>query len=314
MTTARVLAQAKVNLALRVLAREQSGFHQIETLFQRLALGDIVTVRAAAARSLDVRFADSARAADLGPVENNLAWRAAEAYAAVAGSPSGFDIEIEKFIPVGGGLGGGSADAAAVLRALDALAHRPLGHAALVDIAARLGADVAFLTSPSELALGWGRGERMLDLPPLPPAPVLLVVPTFGVNTAQAYGALAEHRAASPAGAVAAWRSPRALGSWSAVAADAVNDFESVIFEWHPQLATVRAQLAALPRTVLALMSGSGSTLFAVQDAASVPRAPTAPAITATEAAPGPAGLLALPAGWTMVTTGTAPAQPVVLA
>lgn len=290
MSIARVSAQAKVNLALRVIAREETGFHQIETVFQRLALSDVITVRTAPTRSLDARFADADRAADLGPVEQNLAWRAADAYARIAGWPGGFAIEIDKRIPVGGGLGGGSADAAAVLRALDALATRPLGSSALLEIAARLGADVAFLASASELALAWGRGDRLLDLPPLPAAPVLLVVPDFGVNTAQAYGALAAHRTATGARAGAAWRSPRTLGSWSAVAADAVNDFESVVFDQYPALAKVRAQLAALPRTVLALMSGSGSTLFAVQDA--------------SVATP---GLLALPTGWQFVATATAP-------
>jgi len=292
-STARVQAQAKVNLALRVLAREAGGFHQIETLFQRLALADVVSVHEAHTRALDVRFGDSARAVDLGPVEKNLAWRAAEAYAAVARWPQGFSIEIEKWIPVGGGLGGGSADAAAVLRALDALAPRPLGDAALIDIAARLGADVAFLASPSELALGWGRGERLLDLPPLPEAPVLLVVPDFGVNTAEAYAALAAQRATHAHAVGAAWRSPRALGGWTAIAADAVNDFEPVIFDRHPALATVRAQLAALPAAVMAMMSGSGSTLFAVLETR-----PTAPMS------------MALPTGWGMLLTTTAAPLP----
>ncbi len=296
MSTVRAMAQAKVNLSLRILAREESGFHQIETVFQRLALADVVSVREAVGRTLDVRFAEGARAVDLGPVERNLAWRAADAYAAVAGSPRGWALEIEKRIPVGGGLGGGSADAAAVLRALDALAARPLGPSALVDIAARLGADVAFLTSASELALAWGRGERMLDLPPLAAARVLLLVPDFGVHTGQAYAALAAHRAAGHVVTGAAWRSPRSLGSWSAVAADAVNDFEPVVFELHPALAKVRAQLGALPQTVLALMSGSGSTLFAVQEPGA--------------AAPRP---FALPAGWTSLMTNTAPATPVEL-
>lgn len=294
MSIARALAQAKVNLSLRILAREESGFHQIETVYQRLALADVVRVREADGRALDVRFAEGARQADLGPVEQNLAWRAAEAYAAISGSPRGWAIEIEKCIPVGGGLGGGSADAAAVLRALDALAVRPLGTAALVDIAARLGADVAFLTSDSELALAWGRGERMLDLPPLAAAPVLLVVPDFGVHTGQAYAALAAHRAAGHPPAGAAWRSPRSLCRWNAVADDAVNDFEPVVFDQHPELVAVRAQLAALPQTVFALMSGSGSTLFAVlEQGASAPRS------------------LTLPAGWASVVTTTAPAAPI---
>ncbi|MHB1311686.1 MAG: 4-(cytidine 5'-diphospho)-2-C-methyl-D-erythritol kinase [Gemmatimonadaceae bacterium] len=304
--TARVRAQAKVNLSLRVLAREAGGFHQIETVFQRLALADTVTVRASATRSLDVTWDGPGAAPDLGPVEQNLAWRAAEAYAAVARGPNGFAIEIAKRIPVGGGLGGGSADAAAVLRALDALAATPLGDAALIGIAARLGADVAFLASHSELALAWGRGDRMLDLPPLPAAEVLLAVPPFGVNTAQAYAALAAHRAGAGAAAGAntgaaavpgaVWRSPRSLGNWSAIAADAVNDFEPVVFSLHPELATIRAQLAALPRAVFAMMSGSGSTLFAVLGAGS-----------------GAAAALVRPAGWTALATSTAAAAAVEL-
>lgn len=294
--TARVAAQAKLNLTLRVLAREAGGFHQIETVFQRLALADLVTVRAASGRSLDTRWMGPGSAPNLGAAEQNLAWRAAEAYAAVAGWPGGFAIEIEKQVPVGGGLGGGSADAAAVLRALDALAVKPLGGAGLVDIAARLGADVAFLASPSELALAWGRGERMLDLPPLSTAPVLLIVPDFSINTAWAYGELARQRAASPLAPGAAWRSPRSLGGWGAVAADAVNDFEAVVFTHHPALAAVKTQLAALPNTLLAMMSGSGSTLFAVQTGAA-----------------GRIGALALPAGWTTLLTSTAAQQPVVV-
>ena len=300
MSAARVLAQAKVNLTLRILARETGGFHQIETLFQRLDVGDVVTVRPASGRALDVRFADATRAADLGPAEQNLAWRAADAYATVTGWPGGFAIEIEKSIPVGGGLGGGSADAAAVLRGLDALAPRALGTDALIDIAARLGADVAFLASPSELALAWGRGDRLLDLPPLPAASVLLVIPDFGVNTGQAYAAVAAARGTSTgtstgAGASAVWRAPNAFGSWSTLAADAVNDFEPVVFEMHPSLGTVRAQLAALPATLFARMSGSGSTLFAVQDQSAT------------------TGLLALPSGWRFIASRTAAQQAVEL-
>ncbi|MBW7933165.1 MAG: 4-(cytidine 5'-diphospho)-2-C-methyl-D-erythritol kinase [Gemmatimonadaceae bacterium] len=291
MSGVRVMAQAKVNLSLRILARETSGYHQIETLFQRLALADVVTVREAATNSLDVRFGDAARATDLGPTEQNLAWRAAAAYTAVAGWPRAFAIEIEKWIPVGGGLGGGSADAAAVLRALDAMAPRPLGSDALIDLAARLGADVSFLASDAELAMAWGRGERVLRLPPLPPAGVLLVIPDFGINTGWAYGELAAHREASHQTPAAKQHVLPALAHWDGIAADAVNDFEVVVFERYPQLATVRAQLAALPRTILARMSGSGSTLFAVQET------------EATGAAP--VGGLALPTGWRFVRTTT---------
>src|SRR5262249_10808319 len=121
MRTARVEAQAKVNLFLRVLGREASGYHQLETLFQRISLSDTVMVRT----DVDGRSIDC-HGADCGPPEQNLAWRAALAFREAAGWPDTFAIEVTKEIPVGSGLGGGSADAGAVLRCLNALATRKL--------------------------------------------------------------------------------------------------------------------------------------------------------------------------------------------
>ena len=188
---ARVAAQAKLNLGLRILARERGGYHEIETLFARIALADIVTVRPRdEERSLVVRGLES------GPEQENLAYRAAVAYGDAIGWPRGFEIEIDKRIPVGGGLGGGSADAGAVLRALNALAPRPVTGAELLRIALTLGADVPYLTSTEPFALAWGRGERMLALPALPERTVLLVLPGFAVSTAEAFGWLASSRPA----------------------------------------------------------------------------------------------------------------------
>ena len=182
-TRARVEAQGKLNLFLRVLSREANGYHQIQTLFQRVALSDTVTVRTrATGRSLEVAGAET------GPVEKNLAWRAAVAFAELAGWPGGFAIEIEKHIPVGGGMGGGSADAGAVLRALNQLSPRPLGDAVLAAIAFGLGADVPFLSSTFPLAFGAGRGERLLPCAPLPTRDVIVVVPRFGAASADAFG------------------------------------------------------------------------------------------------------------------------------
>lgn len=275
---ARVLAQAKINLFLRVLAREASGYHQLETLFCRLDLGDRVVVRAGGSgRSLDCagpRMPDGG----LGPVERNLAWRAAVAYDEAAGWPGGFAIEIEKRIPTGGGLGGGSADAGAVLRCLDALSPRPLGAARLLGLATTLGADVPFLTATAPLALAWGRGERMLALRPLPPRPVALFVFASGIPTADAYGWLAESRAAGPSadepGLTATLLDRTALGSWRAVASLAHNDFERVV---RPRYRVIDETLSALRgaegdvivgRGGIALLSGSGSTVFAIRGSA----------------------------------------------
>lgn len=260
---ARVAAQAKVNLRLRILARESSGYHQLETLFLRLALADDLLVRIMnGSRALDVTGEIDPR--QLGPVERNLAWRAAVAYADATGWPSGFAIELDKRIPVGGGLGGGSADAGAVLRALDAMAPSPIGEAALLALASPLGADVPFLASRCAFALGWGRGERLLALPAPAEREVLLVMPPFAVNTAEAYRWLAAAREAdgSPPGPNVVL-DPAALGDWSALTGLAINDFEPVVGARHPLVTTAIARLHALG-CAPAMMSGSGSTVFGV--------------------------------------------------
>ena len=287
---ARVVAQAKVNLFLRVLAREASGYHSLETVFARLDLADRVVVRVGgASRSIDCA-GPRLPAAGLGPAEQNLAYRAAVRYAAATGWPSHFAIDIEKHIPVGGGLGGGSADAAAVLRALDRLAPRPVGPR-LLDLAPPLGADVPFLASECAVALAWGRGERMLAVPPLPGRDVALVVPAFGVSTADAYGWLAETRAAYVPGAAVV--RPDDLTSWPALAARAANDFEDAVTARHPAvgawLAALRADGARLAR-----MSGSGSAVFGVFER----HAPLA----ATRAVDAPAEVV-----FTRTATGVAP-------
>ena len=255
----QVSAAAKVNLRLRVLARETSGYHQLETIFLRLDLSDTVRVRRARARSLDVSAEEGA--SPLGPVEQNLAWRAALAYGEAADSNDGWAIELEKRIPVGGGLGGGSADAGAVLRALDAMSARPLGEERLLAIASTLGADVPFLTSTAACALAWGRGERMFALEAPPERHVALLVPRFAVNTAQAYGWLAERdRSADDASILLRTDS---LSSWDEIARVAVNDFEPVVAARHPEIGELVGMLRSAG-CAPAMMSGSGSVVFGV--------------------------------------------------
>ncbi len=257
-TAASVEAQAKVNLRLCVLAREASGYHQLESLFLRIELADSVrvatdtTARALKCRGLDI------------PAEQNLAYRAALAFTEAAGWPTGFHIEIEKRIPAGGGLGGGSADAGAVLRALNALAPTPLAADALNTVALRLGADVPFLAMDAPFALGFGRGERLLALPPLPAREVLLALPPFGVETKAAFGWYAE------ANANAAMRAPMPLtlddlDRWERLVPLAVNELEDVVVARHPEIGRCVESLRGAGAKI-ARMSGSGSTAFGVFD------------------------------------------------
>jgi len=263
-SAASLEAQAKINLSLRILAREAGGYHQLETLFARIDLADSVRV------ATDTQQRELAcTGADVGPPEKNLAFRAAEAFMAEANWPRGFQITIEKRIPVGGGLGGGSADAGAVLRILNALAPQALGDAALATLAFRLGADVPFLTTDAPLALAWGRGERLLALNSLPAREVVLCLPPFGVETAAAFQWIAATREAEPLRAPAPIRAAD-LDRWDGVARLAHNDFETPVIHRHPEIATCLEALVAGGARI-ARMSGSGSTVFGIFERRSPP-------------------------------------------
>jgi len=259
--SARVTAQAKVNLFLHVLAREKSGYHQIETAFCRLALADDVVVHTQPARMGGIRTIDC-RGADVGPAGRNLAFRAAVAYADARGWPAGFRIEIDKRIPVGGGLGGGSADAGAVLRALATLDPKPPTRDEVLALALSLGADVPFLTLRSPLAIAWGRGERILPLPPLPERPVVLATMPFGVPTADAYSWLAATRSSAPP--IPRVLPLNAFREWETLASLASNDFEKVVVERHPGIGESIGFLSSAKGVQFTRMSGSGATVFAV--------------------------------------------------
>jgi 4-diphosphocytidyl-2-C-methyl-D-erythritol kinase len=275
MPVARVAAQAKVNLVLRVGPRRDDGFHDVITMFQLLDLADDIVVRVGGAgRTLHIA-GQHLPPEGLGPTEKNLAYRAAMAYTERAGWPAGFSIELIKNIPAGGGLGGGSSDAGAVLRALDALAERPLGPSALEAIAAKLGSDVPFFVSGSACAFGAGRGEEVAGVDPLPAREVLLAIPPFGVSTADAYRWLDEDRSADAKTDVVVPLSPKAERrmvnlahddiDWDLMKHASFNDFEPVVERRHPELARLR-ELFAENGAAIARLSGSGSTVFGIFD------------------------------------------------
>ena len=284
-TSARVTAHAKINLLLHVLQREASGYHGIETLFQALELAD----------EIEVQLNDSERAlscngpampgAGLGEAAQNLATRAATMYCDATRWPTGWSINIEKNIPVGGGLGGGSADAAAVLTAFESLAPQPLGRLALLELAGMIGSDVPFLLSGSQLSWAWNRGDRLLPLQPLPRMDVSLFTFVDGVHTAAAFEALAatRERDVSSARTLAASYPVDAFSSWSSIAGMAANDFEQVVPALHPGVArwlpVVRhtaSRLLSQGTPALGMMSGSGATCFVLSAPGLIPEFPSA--------------------------------------
>ena len=252
----RLAARAKINLRLTILAREASGYHQIETVFATLDLADDIELSIGGSGvRVEVEALEGAGAPS-GP--DNLAYRAAQAFFAATSAEPAALIRLKKRIPSGAGLGGGSSDAAATLKGLNLLAHNPLSDQELVELGATLGADVPFFLCGSSFALGWGRGQRLLPVQPLPAMAVLLVVPPFAIGTQAAYAALPDQ---SDRGARARVFDPQRLQSWEALREDAANDFEAALLPLYPMLGEIKQALVDAGAT-LALLSGSGSTMY----------------------------------------------------
>ncbi|NIM48464.1 MAG: 4-(cytidine 5'-diphospho)-2-C-methyl-D-erythritol kinase [Gemmatimonadales bacterium] len=250
-------AHAKANLFLRILSREASGFHCIETLFTLLELHDELTVEQAAS-GIEL----SVEGADTGPAEQNLAHRAATMVLEATGNRFGVRMHLTKRIPVMAGLGGGSSDGAAALHAVNRLAADAVPRHEILQFAARLGSDVPFFASGASLALAWGRGERLFRLRAPKPAPALIVVPGFGINTKRAYELFDTTRGdGAHRGAVVLDES--VLDNWGAIGRLGGNDFESPVFGKEPRLRELFERVAAT-RPLLVRLSGSGSATIGV--------------------------------------------------
>lgn len=253
----RVLAHAKINLFLRILARESSGFHQIETAFALLELADELVVR-----RTDSGVMLEVEGPNLGPSDENLAVRAARMVLDATGNRFGVAIKLTKRIPVQAGLGGGSSDGAAALHAVNALAGNAVPRHELHHFAAKLGADVAFFASGAALALAWGRGERQFRMPAPPSMPALVAVPQIQVATPDAYAWWDEqNRSPSPRGPVTL--DADALSTWGSIGRLGGNDFEPVVFGKYPELRSLYERVAATG-PVWVRLCGSGSAVAAV--------------------------------------------------
>ena len=258
MTAVTLPALAKINLFLRVLSRNADGFHGIETLLCLVDLSDTLTAERREGRGVTIEV----EGADTGLPNQNLAVRAAERVLEATGNRFAVHLKLVKRIPVRAGLGGGSSDAAAALHLVNRLAGNAVPRHELLQFAAQVGSDVPFFFGGAPLALAWGRGERMIRLPPLPPSPALLVTPPVPIPTPDAYAWV------DAAGATSVRRGALvldldAVSRWGDVGRMAGNDFESPVFSRHGSIRTAFEALVAT-RPLVCRMSGSGSTLFAI--------------------------------------------------
>ena len=263
----RVKSFAKVNLDLRVLWRRADGFHEIRTLFHTISLADHIGLQWRPGRRLSL--ATECAGLNL-PMEENLAHRAAVAVCEEANLRGELQITIEKHIPTGGGLGGGSSNAAAILLALPAFTGARIPALRLLEMAARLGSDVPFFLMGGA-AIGLGRGEELYPAPDFPALEGILAAPGVFVSTPDAYRALRrpqlEKPFESPAFATLVREFSRSFLNPKSIASEwdgtllGQNDFESVVFAEHPQLASWKRRFREVG-ALHAMMSGSGSTVF----------------------------------------------------
>lgn len=249
---------AKVNLYLEVCGRRADGYHEIETLFLPVpALTDRLALGERPDPGIEVVCAAEGVPGD----RHNLVWRAAEAFAAAAGLQPRWRFVLEKGIPVGGGLGGGSADAAAALRLLNEAHGHPLAPAQTRELAASLGADVSFFLDPVP-SVGRGIGERLQAVPGLVPPPLVIVNPGFPSATPWAYAHWQDvPRPAAPplAGLLAAL----ARNDLDGVAAHTYNALEFAVCRKFPLLAMLCEGLREAG-CLAAHVSGSGASVYGI--------------------------------------------------
>jgi len=246
----QVRAPAKINLSLKILGPRSDEFHEIETLIAPISLYDELKIeRRMSKQGIEFRCDDPS----VPQSDDNLAVRAARAFFEKSKIKSGILIELKKKIPHGAGLGGGSSDAASTLMALNELFEAKLTREALAKMAEGIGSDVPFFIFQSA-AICRGRGELVSPIKLRKPLFILLLKPQFGVPTAWAYQR---------------WRGAREVPGVSYTAQEIagrtfVNDLERSVFEKFVCLAQLKMWLLEQPEAGAALMSGSGSTVFAV--------------------------------------------------
>ncbi len=245
----RWLAPAKINLSLRIQGRREDGFHELRSLMVPVSVFDEINLEAK--ESGDLEF--FCNAPDVPVDDSNLVVRAARLFCASCGILPQLRIVLTKEIPHGAGLGGGSSDAATTLLALDALYQTGLSREALAELGAELGSDVPFFVYQSAAWIS-GRGEHVAPFNGLASVPILLVKPPFGISTPWAFQ---NWKDSQPVPGVP-------YGEQECSAGTLVNDLERPVFQKYLFLADLKQWLIAQPEVEGALMTGSGSTLFAV--------------------------------------------------
>jgi 4-diphosphocytidyl-2-C-methyl-D-erythritol kinase len=267
MREVRIPAFAKINLRLDILGKRADGYHELRTIFQTISLHDEVRLRASRRPGISLVIRGNEQLSSE-PVQTNLAYRAVEALRQELKVRSGVEVELRKNVPAGGGLGGGSSNAAAALLGYLQFSRKRLHPARLIEIAASLGADVPFFLFGGR-ALGVNRGDEIYPLAAIPTHSIVVVVPReIRVPTADAFGwvcapSLTTSRPRLTKSATDSKLWEFCALCWSAQGTGLSNDFERPVFQRHPRLASIKRALLRVGAAEASL-AGSGSAVFGV--------------------------------------------------
>ncbi len=253
----RVEATAKVNIHLRVYRRRNDGFHGILSLFQAVSLSDILHIRSL--KEPNIIEIDGHLAC---PVEESTVFKAVSAYRRITGIRTGVAVSVEKRIPIGAGLGGGSSDAAATLLGLERLLRGGAEPSRLREAALGIGSDVPFFLEGGA-AIVSGRGEIIEPIPARTDYAIVIAYPGIPVGTAEAYGLLDRDRPDDSAEADPDAASLEGMYRGPPEGWSFANSFEPVIFAARPEIGKARDELAGLGSDYTA-MSGSGCSVFGI--------------------------------------------------
>ena len=258
MTTLYEGAFAKLNLTLDVLGKREDGYHDLQSVMQTISVRDDIEIDVGTGKPWCLKCDKEGIPCD----ERNLAWKAARVYLdAVKKDPDGIEIRITKRIPSEAGMGGGSADAAAVLRALNRHYGEPLSIGALAELGAQVGSDVPFCVICGT-AMVEGRGERLRKLPDMPDCIFVICKPEFSVSTPELYRKLDETTIGKRPDN-RAMESALLAGDLEKVCQNVFNVFDPVVTAEHNELNYIKSLLHQYG-TAAYQMTGSGSAVFAI--------------------------------------------------
>lgn len=258
MTTLYEGAYAKLNLTLDVLGKRDDGYHDLQSVMQTISIRDDIEIDVGTGKPWNLLCSVEGIPTD----ETNLAWKAAKIFCdTMHKDPDGIEIRITKRIPSGAGMGGGSADAAAVLRALNRHYGNPLSIFALAELGAQVGSDVPFCTICGT-AMAEGRGERLRKLPDIPDCVFVVCKPEFSVSTPELYRKIDEV-AISKRPDNRAMESALVAGDLGKVAENLCNVFDPVVTADHLELNYIKSIFNSYG-AVGYQMTGSGSAVFAI--------------------------------------------------